>query len=305
VADPNYRSLHQQPTPSGGGVAFALVFLVVLGGAWLARPADPRLMMAVGAGGFAAALAGFLDDRHETAQRVKLAIYASLSAWALFCAGGRPLVDLPWVPAVIDLAFSWIALVWLMNLYNFMDGIDGMASSGAVGICTILCLALWLRGGDQALLFSSALLAACCLGFLVFNWPPARIFMGDAGSLFLGYSFAAMVALTVTRGQVSAWTWLVILGYFAGDTTTTVLWRMATTRRFYQGHRSHAYQNLARVLGSHLRVVRGVLLYQLLWLVPLTVWSVRRPDTAPLAAALALGPVVAWTIRFGPRMSSA
>jgi Fuc2NAc and GlcNAc transferase len=149
-----------------------------------------------------------------------------------------------------------------------------------------------------------ALLAACSLAFLVFNWPPASIFMGDSGSLFLGYSFGVLIAITVTSGIISVWTWLVVFGYFAGDTTTTTLVRILTIRRWYGDHRSHAYQNLARIWGSHLKVVRGVTLYHILWLLPLAIWSALVPPTAPLAAVLAFAPAVYWALRYGPRLSS-
>ena len=85
-------------------------------------------------------------------------------------------------------------------------------------------------------------------------------------------------------GDVSLWPWLIIFGYFAGDTTTTTILRMFVANKWYGEHRSHAYQNLARIWGSHLRVVRGVALYQLVWLLPLAVWSVLTPSIAPVAA---------------------
>jgi Fuc2NAc and GlcNAc transferase len=142
------------------------------------------------------------------------------------------------------------------------------------------------------------------LGFLLFNWPPASVFMGDSGSLFLGYCCGVLIAKTVSDGQISLWTWLIIFGYFGGDTTTTTLLRISFIRRWYGAHRSHAYQNLARIWKSHLKVVWGVTLYHLLWLLPLAVWSCVMPSTAPLATSLAFAPVVFWTIRYGPRLSS-
>ncbi len=302
VAIPGHRSLHSSPTPRGGGIAIAAAFLLVATAIWLTWGVPTGMALGLGAGGAAAAILGFIDDRHEIAQRFKLAIYMALSAWALVAAGAKPLAGVAFVPDPVMLLLSWIALVWLINLYNFIDGIDGMAASAAVGICALLCVALW--GVDRNLVVVVALLGAASLGFLVFNWPPASIFMGDAGSLFLGFAFAALLAWTVTRGAVSIWTWLCILGYHASDTTTTTALRMLRTRRFWEGHRSHAYQNLARILASHRIVVSGVILYQVLWLLPLTIWSVRRPETAPLAAALAVAPAVLWTLRFGPRLSA-
>jgi Fuc2NAc and GlcNAc transferase len=163
---------------------------------------------------------------------------------------------------------------------------------------------LVLTRSDDAVVITLGCIVACSAAFLAFNWPPASLFMGDAGSLFLGFCFGALLAATVTAGTIQLWTWLVMFGFFAGDTTTTTVVRMFVTDKWYGEHRSHAYQNLARLSGSHLRVVQGVWLYHLMWLLPLVILAARWPATAPVAAVLALGPVVLWTLRYGPRLSS-
>jgi Fuc2NAc and GlcNAc transferase len=304
VANQNYRNLHQGAKPRGGGIVFSVVFLIAVTGLWLGQVVDTMVFQTVVLGGAVAASFGFIDDVFEIGAKTKLAVQCGLAAWVLFSFGGKPLLSLPWTPAFLDLAISWFALVWLMNLYNFMDGIDGMAASGAAFICTASIVSLLLTGGDNSLILVFGLLAACSVGFLMFNWPPASIFMGDSGSLFLGYCFGALMMKTVIGGQISLWTWVIIFGYFAGDTTTTTVLRIFLVKRWYGAHRSNAYQNLARTWGSHLRVVRGVTLYHLLWLFPLAILSVLMPAAIPLAVALALTPVVFWAFRYGPRLSS-
>ena len=304
VANPNFRSLHERPMPRGGGIVFSSVFIFAVIGLWLAAAIDSSLMRAIVLGGGVATLSGFVDDIVQIGPKPKFAIQGALAAWVLYCFGSQPLVDLPWTPAWIDLAVSWLVLIWLMNLYNFMDGIDGMAASGAVLICITSIIALFLANADERLMLVFGLLAMCSLAFLLFNWPPAGIFMGDSGSLFLGYCFGVLIAWTVTDGQISVWTWLVVFGYFAGDTTTTTLLRIWSMKRWYAEHRSHAYQNLARIWGSHVKVVRGVTLYHVLWLLPLAIWSTLEPSTSPLAAAFAFAPVIVWTLRYGPRLSN-
>jgi Fuc2NAc and GlcNAc transferase len=291
--------------PRGGGVVFSLAFLAAVAVLWAAGSIDAKTMQAIGLGGVVATLFGFLDDVVHVNAATKLLVQVCLAAWALFCFGGQPLFDLPWIPTAVALVISWFVLVWLMNAYNFMDGVDGMAASGAVFICAATIIVLLLADGDRTLVLLFALLGLCCLGFLLFNWPPASIFMGDSGSLFLGYCFGALIAKTITGDEVSIWTWLVVFGYFGGDTTTTTVTRVFLTRNWYGAHRSHAYQNLARIWDNHRKVTVGVLLYHLFWLLPLAVLSVLAPATGPLVAALALGPVVVWTLRYGPRLSSA
>jgi Fuc2NAc and GlcNAc transferase len=304
VAPVNFRSLHQRPVARGGGIVFATVCIGAVIALSLTGVVDPRLLRALVVGGVVAAVFGFVDDTRSVHAAVKLCVQMALAAWILVCFGGAPLVDLPLTPRWLDVGASWMGLVWLMNLYNFIDGIDGLAAMGAVSISAISTIALLLAGGDAGVVPILAALALCSAGFLVYNWPPASIFMGDAGSMFLGFSFGAIIAATLLGGDLRVSTWLVIFAYFAGDTTTTTTLRMFVTDKWYGEHRSHAYQNLARIWGSHLRVVRGVALYHLLWILPLAVWSVLAPSAAPFAALLALAPVVAWTLRYGPLLSS-
>lgn len=305
VANPNFRSLHQNPVPRGGGVVLAFVFLSSILFSGLFTTIDAGLMLALIVGGFVAAGVGFADDVTELDARVKLVVQSGLAAFILFCFDGSPLLDLPWTPIIVDLIFSWLALVWLMNGFNFMDGIDGMAASGAVFICVAAIISLFLVGAENSLMLIFCLLAVCGLGFLSLNWSPASIFMGDSGSLFLGFCFGVLIVKTVSDGQISLWTWLTIFGYFAADTTTTTVLRIFLVKRWHGAHRSHAYQNLARIWNSHRKVVIGVCFYHFLWILPLTVLSVLVPLMAPLAAILGLAPVVLWTFRYGPRLSSA
>jgi Fuc2NAc and GlcNAc transferase len=304
VANPNFRSLHQRPMPRGGGIVFSFVFLIAVAVLWLFDVIAQDMIWGLVFGGAIATVFGFVDDVVEVGTKSKLAAQSGLAAWVLFSVGGKPLLGLPGVPYLFDLLLSWFALVWLMNLYNFMDGIDGMAASGATFICSAAIVSLLLVGGGSEIILVLGLLAVCSIGFLVFNWPPATIFMGDSGSLFLGYCFGTLIAITITGGQISLWTWLILFAYFAGDTSTTTILRMFMLKRWYGAHRSNAYQNLARIWGSHLKVVRWVWIYHLLWIFPLAIWSVLKPSTAPLATLLAVAPVVAWTFRFGPRLSS-
>jgi Fuc2NAc and GlcNAc transferase len=305
VANPNFRSLHQRPMPRAGGIVFSLVFMALVTWLWIMTTADAKLMRALVLGGTAAALFGLADDAFNIDAGKKLLAQAALAAWILWCFGTRAVVDLPGTPPAVDLFVSWVALIWFMNLYNFMDGVDAMAASGAVFFSVAAILVLAVGSANPSLMLILGLLGASCVGFLLFNWPPATIFMGDAGSVFLGYCFGTLIVGTVTAGQISIWTWLIIFGYFAGDTTTTTVLRIFMTRSWYAEHRSHAYQNLANVWNSHVRVVAGVLKYHVFWLLPLALWSAVSPKAAPLAAVLAVAPVVVWTLRYGPRLSSA
>ena len=138
----------------------------------------------------------------------------------------------------------------------------------------------------------------------MFNWPPARIFMGDSGSIFLGYIIGTLILLTIERSEVSIWTWFVMFGYFFADTTITQMMRLILVKKWYQAHRSHAYQNLARITESHLKVTFGIVLYHLVWLLPLTIWSLKQPNLSIFAAVLAVFPAMLFAIKYGPLESS-
>jgi Fuc2NAc and GlcNAc transferase len=305
VAHPNFRTLHEKPTPRGGGIVFALICLCTVGILALRGIIAPELGLALLAGGAGATAVGFLDDVRNLSAATKLAAQGVLAIAALLSADFRPLFHVAGVPLPVELVLSWFALVWLMNVYNFIDGIDGMAASNAIFLSAAAILVLALGAGpDLAIPLLFAVIAASTLAFLIRNRPPARVFMGDSGSLFLGYVFGVLIARTVTNGQITIWVWLIVLGYLLGDTTTTTLVRIFIVKRWYGAHRSHAYQNLARIWRSHSRVVLLVVIFNVSWLLPLAVLATLVPPTAPLAAALALLPVVLLTLRYGPRESS-
>jgi len=178
-----------------------------------------------------------------------------------------------------------------------------MAIIGAVFACSTAVLVLMATGGSPMFLFIFALLGMSCLGFLFFNLPLASVFLGDAGSLTLGYSFAALVLITMAAGAISVWTWTAIFSYFIADTTTTTVCRIFLVPRWYSEHRSHAYQNLARITRSHAKVTYSVAGYHLFWAFPLALWSALQPTLAPIAV-LSLVPAVALTLHYGPRFSS-
>jgi Fuc2NAc and GlcNAc transferase len=304
LANPNFRTLHKQSMPRGGGVVFSLVFVIAVILLGFLDVVDTDLVLTLGIGGGLASIFGFIDDVAHIRASIKFAIQSCLAVWIMICFDGGPLVSIDWLPVWLAWLVSWFLLVWMINLYNFIDGVDGMASSGAFFICTILALILVITDGSPDLLLIFSLLAVSCVGFLLFNWPPASIFMGDSGSVFLGYCFGALIIKTTMISEISFLTWLVILGYFIGDTTTTTCIRVLKVKKWYGAHRSHAYQNLARIWDSHFKVTISVVTYHIVWLLPLAIWSSLKPIMAPLAVVLALLPSIYWAFRFGPLLSS-
>lgn len=267
---PNMRSSHMVATPRGGGMAIVASFLmaavVLLAGGVISVSVAWALLGA----GTGIALLGFLDDHGHIAARWRLLGHFSAAIWILAWVGGFPLVDafgwkieLGWLGFVVGAFY----LVWLLNLYNFMDGIDGIASVEAISVCLGGAL-LYVLLGQPALAVLPTMLACAVAGFLCWNFPPARIFMGDAGSGFLGVMLGALSLQAGWTAPQLLWAWLILLGIFITDATVTLCRRFFHGEKVYEAHRSHAYQHASRKFG-HLRVTMTVVLINTIWLLPL------------------------------------
>ena len=253
-------------------MAIVLVFVVGVALLGVSGAADVAVAVALGGAGVAVAVVGFIDDHRHVGARWRLVGHFGAAAWALAWLQGLPPLDFLGVPVDLRWAGDVLAavyLVWLLNLYNFMDGIDGIAGLEAVTVglgATVLYLWHLPPGLEWTL---PALLALAALGFLVWNWPPARIFMGDAGSGFLGLMLGVLSIQAARLGTELWWSWLILLGVFFADTTMTLLRRLWRGEKVYEAHRSHAYQVAACRLGGHQPVILVIGAINLLWLLPL------------------------------------
>ena len=304
VATPNFRNLHTRPIPVGGGIVFSFVFVFSLFFLWWLNQISDDLFWALAVGGGLTALFGFLDDLKDIRASIKLVAQFFLSGGLLFWVDGGPLLSIDWIPVLVAIPVTALFLIWMINAYNFMDGIDGMAVSGAVFVSGAIALVLLLSNGESEFFSVFILFLASISTFLLFNWSPASIFMGDSGSAFIGYIFGSLILFTVMSGDISIWTWLIVFAYFFADTTVTQLMRIILVKKWYLPHRSHAYQNFARISGSHLKVTGGVVMYNVVWILPLTIWSVMKPEMAIFAVVLAIAPSLVFAFKYGPLLSS-
>jgi Fuc2NAc and GlcNAc transferase len=288
---PNERSSHQTPTPRAGGVSMVVTTtaaLVVL--AWLGALRVELLLAMVG-GGIAVASVGLVDDRRRVPAAVRFAIHVAAAVWALMCLGGLGALRI----GDHTITFGWsgyvlgaAGIVWVLNLFNFMDGIDGLAASEATFVAWSGALLTAGAPGSTGVAAAAFVLGASCLGFLRWNWPPARIFMGDVGSGYLGYAIAVLALAAAHDNPVAIWVWLILGGVFFVDATITLLRRLLRGERVYEAHRSHAYQWLARRWRSHRAVTLAVLGVNLFWLSPCAVLAARFPSYAAVCVSIAL-----------------
>jgi Fuc2NAc and GlcNAc transferase len=257
---PNDRSLHTEPVPRGGGLAIAIVVLLGLVVLVAAHVVPPEWGIALGGGGALVAGIGWIDDRRGVSASRRALVHVAAAVWAVYWLGGMPELTIGTTRMELGLAgsaFAVLAIVWSINAYNFMDGIDGIAGAEAViagGIATLLLVAS--DHADVALLTVFPVAAAA--GFLLWNWQPARIFLGDVGSGLLGFLFASLALVSERTAALPAVVWLLLFGVFFFDATLTLIRRALHRERWYEAHRNHAYQRVVSQGVTHSRVVLAV-----------------------------------------------
>ena len=234
--EPNQRSLHRRVTPRSGGLVLVPAFLT----AWILGPTPTAAL----AGPIAVlCLLSYLDDRSHLPVLVRLAAHAALAAAFLLLVAPRS--SLPWLLAGV------LAMVVLVNFYNFMDGADGLA--GGMALFGFSAYAWAAASGDMGLALACAAIAAAAAGFLLFNYPPAQVFMGDAGSISLGFAAVAIGYSGVHSALWPSWFPLLVFSPFWTDAGMTLLRRLLRGERFWQAHREHYYQRMIRMGWSHRR----------------------------------------------------
>ena len=271
IQPPNARSSHTIPTPSGGGVGIVLGGSVATAVATIGAP-WPTVVLLLTA--LCVAAIGFYDDRKPIPAPYRLGAQIVLSGLAIGL-----MVPMDFLAAQIGLAISplllgaiaVIATIYWVNLFNFMDGIDGIAASEAIflAIAAIALAALHIDITHTGLFLVLLGLAAASLGFLALNWPPAKIFMGDAGSTYLGFMLAILAMLTVAVGWLTLSQWAILGALFVTDATVTLIRRLLLREKVFEAHRRHAYQVLSRRWGGHLPVTLGFIAINVVWLLPL------------------------------------
>lgn len=295
---PNERSSHSTPTPRGGGLSIVAVFLTAI--VLLVREgAIPGgLGWALTGGGLTVAIVGLLDDYFRLSAVFRLLMHFLAAGWALWELNGVGPLHLGWITWNWGWAGQLIALiglVWIINLYNFMDGIDGLAGLEALS-ASAMSAPLLAMNGLGGLAAVALVLAGASAGFLVWNWQPAKVFLGDVGSGFLGFAFGVLAISSANQRPGLAWPWLILLAAFITDSTLTLIRRFMRGAPVYQAHCTHAYQHAARMWGSHSKVAVIIGVVNLAWLFPLALGSCVWPAVAPLFTIVAFAPLIcaAW-----------
>lgn len=299
IDKPNERSSHSVPTPRGGGVAVVCSYLLALAVLIYSQQLILHIGLTLMAAGFVIALLGFLDDHGHINAMIRLAIHFLVAIGVVFSLGGFSEIiifnglQLGFIANIIAVLF----LVWLLNLYNFMDGINGIASVEAITTVVSMTILYYVLNNtlNSDILW---LLSACVFGFLLWNFPKAKIFMGDACSGFLGLILGILALIALKENLALFCAWIICLGVFVVDATYTLIKRMLSGYKMYDAHRSHSYQILSRKWGSHTPVTLAVAAINLLWLLPIAYLTASQSFAYPeLAVSIAYLPLIWFAVQ--------
>ena len=281
---PNERSSHQNPTPRGGGVAVVAAFVFGLLALLIRGDIASESFYAIVLPGILVAAIGYLDDLGRvTAARLRLIGHFVAAVIAVYILDGLP--PMPVFAETLDIGLvgniiAVLFLVWMLNLFNFMDGIDSITGVEALTSCLILTIFL-INKSETELWQVPALMCAAVIGFLYFNWPPARIFLGDIGSGLIGFTIGT-ISLVIARSQpLITWAVIILLGVFIVDATVTLIRRLIDKQRISTAHRSHAFQHLANSTDRHLKVSLSIAAVNIFWLAPIA-WLVVDQRILPI-----------------------
>jgi len=259
---PNPRSSHVVAIPRGGGLAFVIVFLGAVLIFLFLFSSSRDLWIALLGGGALVSIVGWLDDRRGLSSWLRLFFYGLAIVWAVYWIGGLPQIQIG--IGVIHLGLlgygvAWFVTFTFVNLYNFMDGIDGLAAGEGL-VASVAAGGILAIAGDWELATACWVLAAALAGFLRWNWPPAKIFMGDVGSNFLGFVFCILAIASEDRGSMPVLVWVILLSVFWVDGVATLTKRLLRGEPPYKAHREHAYQRAVQHGYSHRQVTTAILL---------------------------------------------
>lgn len=251
---PNGRSAHLDPTPRIGGIGIIVAFLLSAG--LLLGPdlwGSPELVVLLSI--LAIALLGFIEDVRGVSIAKRLAIQILVAASLVFYlrgSGASPMLNAGGIQGAMIVVATIVSIVWITNVYNFMDGIDGLAGGQTVIASLAIAIVAFMRGSD--LTGGLMVLMACAsIGFLVFNFPPATVFMGDVSSTAIGFAFATLPLLP-SSSQTPIPVWLLAIAMFLLDATVTLVRRLLHGENIFQAHRSHFYQRPLALGVGHLPI---------------------------------------------------
>ncbi len=302
VAIGNNKNMHQGSIPRGGGLIFGSAYIILITSLYLNNSFQFNFFLPVIFGSFSCLLLGFLDDVYDFRITTKLVSQILIILILIFNLNFMNMYQNSLILNTLNFVFITIFISWMLNAFNFLDGSDGHLSCIAIMQCILMIVGLYINN-EIDLILPLFFLLSVILVFLNFNWPPARVFMGDAGSLFIGINFIIFIIISIQNSFLTPYLILIIFSYFFIDTLGTLVLRVFLKKSFRFRHRSHPYQNFSRIF-NHKKTLVNVIAFHMVWLLPIVVFGSLYESYQIYLTIIAILPLLIFLIKFGPLFSS-
>ena len=302
IDKPNNRSMHSNPVPTAGGIGMLATYILYITALHNIYDVNNNVIFFLFVSLLPIAIVCIIDDFKEINIFVRLLaqFFSALLIIYYFQISDdgnfRNYLNQEFFLIII---LSIILSMWLMNLYNFMDGIDGYAVSECIFVSFSSALIIYLNNEDSILSLYLVGLGLSSIGILVRNWHPAKIFMGDTGSVSIGFFFSFFIFYSASESMISIYTWLILLSIFISDSTYTLFVRIVTKKNITQPHLTHAFHLLASNKNSQVFVTKRMIILNIFWVLPMAVLSNFYVNYNVVITFIAYVPMVVYLIKIG------
>jgi len=300
---PTNYNIHTEPTPSAGGISILTSYLFFIFAVVNYAIVDYIVFLILLCSLFPIIFIGLLDDffRIRIYIRLLAQLFSAIVIVYYFQINNNnsDIQTYSGQSVIIIFIISIILSMWLMNLYNFMDGVDGYASSECIFVSFSASFIAYWNNPEHLLYIYIAGIGAASLGFLLRNWHPAKIFMGDTGSVSIGCIFSFFIFYSASESVISIYTWLILLSVFISDASYTLAVRIVTKRNITKAHLRHAFHILAARENSHNYVNKILISINLCWILPLALLSNAYMDYHIIITFVAYLPLLIFLIKIG------
>jgi len=307
IEHPEARSTHKLPVPSAGGISIILVFVLYLFTLVVFYPPNNISHIVLLISVMPVFIIGVIDDlkKIDVYKRLIIQAFSAITIVYYFQISGHSFsVDFKGQSSYMIVLASIVLSMWLMNLYNFMDGIDGYAASQSIFVALSASLIAYLNDPSSHIYMYLLGIGAVNIGFLIRNWYPAKIFMGDTGSISTGCIFAFFIFYSGSEQVISIYTWLILLSIFVSDATYTLFVRIVTKKNITEPHLTHAFHIITKKKKSQTFVVKSLIIINMFWILPMALLSMIHTDYHIIIAFLVYLPIFLYLVRIGAGLDS-
>jgi len=302
VATGNNKNLHEGEIPRGAGIVFGNIYIVLIMISYINNFLPLSFLIPIVCGSFFCIILGFFDDVYDLKAKYKF-IFQNLIILGLVIYSNFSSI----YENFNSLFFTYLIMltifkVWMLNAFNFLDGTDGHLSCVCIMQSVLMVVALYLNSNFE-LIIPIILLSLVVSIFLLFNLPPAKVFMGDAGSMFIGINLIIFILISLQNSFLNIYLIFIIFSYYFVDTLGTLIIRTLQKKPWTSRHRSHPYQNFSRIFG-HRKTLRITTIIHMLWLLPIVILAIYFENFQPHFAIISLIPLLIYLIKFGSLFSS-